>query len=81
MNYLLLILTIIALFLVFRNINLWYFRINEIISNQQETNRLLRKIAGESENMVETKMHISDNLNEQKTDTEKIEDFNKRLYN
>ena len=43
------ILLFIIIFLIFREVNLWYFRINEHIKNQQEQIRLLRKIAGEPE--------------------------------
>ena len=47
---LLVVLLIIAgLIFIGRAITLWYFKINERITQQHETNRLLRKLAGEPE--------------------------------
>lgn len=40
---------LVALFFIVRGINLWYWRVDERISNQKEIIRLLRKIAGEPE--------------------------------
>lgn len=36
------------MFFAFRWINLWYWKINDSIKNQEEQIRLLKKIAGES---------------------------------
>ena len=38
------ILIIIALFFTLRELFLWYYKINEIVYNQKNTNRLLQKI-------------------------------------
>lgn len=38
---------VIVIFLLMREITLWYFRVNEQIRNQQEIIRLLRRISGE----------------------------------
>ncbi len=38
---------LILLLLIFREIVLWYTKVNERIALQKETNRLLRKLAGE----------------------------------
>lgn len=45
---------IIAVFFLGRALFLWYFKVNDIIKNQNEQNRLLRKIAGEPE-LIEDK--------------------------
>lgn len=37
---------IILFFLLLRSVNLWYWKINTLIKNQEETNKLLQKIAG-----------------------------------
>ena len=54
---------IIFLLFVFREVNLWYFRINESIKNQEEQIRLLKKIAGEP-------AEIPDTTNKEKLETE-----------
>ncbi len=51
---------IIVVFLIFRQVNLWYFKINESIELQQETVRLLKLISGES---------LNDTINNNKSDT------------
>ena len=38
---------LIGMFFLFREIFCWYYRINERVDLQKETNRLLKKIAGE----------------------------------
>lgn len=40
---------LIVAFFALRDVYLWYTKTNEIINNQNETNRLLRKLAGEQE--------------------------------
>jgi len=37
----------IILFFIGQRVALWYFKIDDIITQQHETNRLLRKLAGE----------------------------------
>jgi uncharacterized membrane-anchored protein len=41
---------VIVVFLLFREVNLWYFKINESIELQKETVRLLKVISGENNN-------------------------------
>lgn len=38
------IFVVVILFVVLREVFLWYYKINEIVRNQQTTNRLLRKM-------------------------------------
>ena len=45
----------ILMFFLIRNIMLWYWKITELIKNQKEQIRLLRKIAGENQADPETK--------------------------
>lgn len=40
---------LLIVFFVSREINFWYWRINDSIKNQEEQIRLLKKIAGEKE--------------------------------
>lgn len=35
----------VGLFLLFRGVVLWYWKVNDIVKNQEETNRLLKSIA------------------------------------
>ena len=51
----------VAVFLIFREFFLWYFRINQrfdkleqIEKNQQETNRLLAQIAAQNQAAIQT---------------------------
>lgn len=39
---------LLLLFVVFREIICWYWKINKMVSNQEEIIRLLKKIAGEA---------------------------------
>lgn len=41
---------VIVVFLLFREVNLWYFKINEGIELQKETVRLLKVISGNNQN-------------------------------
>lgn len=34
----------VGLFLLFRGVILWYWKVNDIVKNQEETNRLLKSI-------------------------------------
>lgn len=49
-GYLLFVLLIgVLIFIVCRELLCWYWKINKMVSNQEETIRLLKKIAGEEE--------------------------------
>jgi hypothetical protein len=78
-------LLILVLFLLGRRIVLWYMKIDESILLQKETNRLLRKIAGEKEieeplaNEGNEPKNISKDESNKMTGKE-LEDYNKRLY-
>lgn len=42
---------VVALFLVGRAVTLWYFRVDDIIKNQQRTNDLLEQIVANQEDI------------------------------
>lgn len=48
MLVLIVILLTIVFFLLLRKVFLWYWRINEMVSNQEKTNDLLQKILDQS---------------------------------
>lgn len=50
---------LVVLFFIFREVVNWFWKINEQIKLQKETNRLLRKIAGEPELEEEKKNESS----------------------
>lgn len=47
MEYLLLLLLSVGIFILCRELICWYWKINQQVENQQEIIRLLKKIAGE----------------------------------
>jgi hypothetical protein len=56
-----------ATFLLMRELNLWYWRINRIIEGQEESNRLLTKIAKILEPNIQAEikeMKPEENLND-----------------
>ena len=55
MSFLLALAVCIILFLLCREILCWYWKINKMVSNQEEIIRLLRKIADESNAPVNDK--------------------------
>lgn len=67
-------------FLICRKFVLWYYRIDERIFLQNETIRLLKKIAGEPEDPIKQSEQIEPEKEDTRTDEQKIEDFNRRLY-
>jgi len=81
-DYTTLIITIsigIILFFILRGVNLWYWRINDLIKNQEENNNLLEKIFIQlGGNFNEQEQKNIDLSNQNKEDTVKI---NKLLNN
>ena len=81
-DYTTLIITIsigIILFFILRGVNLWYWRINDLIKNQEENNNLLEKIFIQlGGNFNEQEQKNIDLSNQNKEDTVKI---NKLLSN
>lgn len=53
---------VIVVFLLFREVNLWYFKINESIELQRESVRLLKLISGEQSNDDIKKNHKGDTI-------------------
>jgi hypothetical protein len=49
---------IIAVFFLFREINLWYFKINESIELKKETNRLLQILVSQNTDRENSKSSI-----------------------
>lgn len=47
MTILMVILILLLIFIVCRELVCWYYKINKMVSNQEEIIKLLRKIAGE----------------------------------
>tara|TARA_Y100000385_G_C12819743_1_gene519849 strand:+ start:207 stop:578 length:372 start_codon:yes stop_codon:yes gene_type:complete len=69
----------IILFFILRGVNLWYWRINDLIKNQEENNNLLEKIFIQlGGNFNEQEQKNIDLSNQNKEDTVKI---NKLLSN
>ena len=69
----------IILFFILRGVNLWYWRINDLIKNQEENNNLLEKIFIQlGGNFNEQEQKNIDLSNQNKEDTVKI---NKLLNN
>ena len=68
------ILIAFLVFLALREVYCWYFKLNDILREQRETNRLLRKLTGEREPEA-TKSNP-----EPISKGDDPEDFNKRLY-
>lgn len=64
----------LVIYLALREVNCWYFKINEMLKQQQETNRLLRKIAGEQDEPEQPAQEINENT---PIDVEK---YNKTRY-
>ena len=61
---LLMVLLICAIiFIVCRELLCWYYKINKMVSNQEEIIRLLKKIAGEDKITFENKETIIDPFN------------------
>lgn len=46
-NLFIIVFVLVVVFLVCREIVCWYYKINKMVSNQEEIIRLLKKIAGE----------------------------------
>ena len=69
----------IILFFILRGVNIWYWRINDLIKNQEENNNLLEKIFIQlGGNFNEQEQKNIDLSNQNKEDTVKI---NKLLSN
>ena len=81
----------IILFFIFRGINLWYWRINDLIKKQEsheklliEQNNLLKNIyiqlGGKSEDVAQSKKKVEKSSVDE-DDLEKIEDLKKTIKN
>jgi len=62
-NYLFLLIISLSIFLIFREVFTWYWKINKQVQLQEETNRLLKELIEKSTKKVESKtININDNL-------------------
>jgi len=72
----------IILFFILRGVNLWYWRINDLIKNQEEHNNLLKKIFIQlGGNLNEQKPKNITHSNQNKEDTVEITKLLKNLKN
>lgn len=60
---LIIILVLVTAFFICRELLCWYYKINKMVSNQEEIIRLLKKIAGENKVTFDNKDTIIDPFN------------------